>query len=92
MTHAGLITGRQLATITGQLRPELAALEAASAPPPDRALALGELVGAPDVGEAWERLSPDARRTVVRLLIEITVNRGRRGPGFNVDGIEIVWR
>ncbi|MFC3500831.1 recombinase family protein [Micromonospora krabiensis] len=89
---SGVITARQLATITGQLRPELAALEAAAAPPPDRASVLGELVSADDVAAAWERLSPDARRTVVRLLMEITVGRGRRGPGFSTDGIEIVWR
>ncbi|SCG60207.1 recombinase family protein [Micromonospora inositola] len=89
---SGVITARQLATITGQLRPELAALEAAAAPPPDRASVLGELVTAGDVAKAWEALSPDARRTVVRLLMEIKVSRGRRGPGFSTDGIEIVWR
>ncbi|MEU7172704.1 recombinase family protein [Micromonospora tulbaghiae] len=89
---AGVITARQLATITGQLRPELAALEAAAAPPPDRAGVLGELVSAEDVAAAWEGLSPDARRTVVRLLLEITVDRGRRGPGFSVEGITLTWR
>ncbi|MGW3807005.1 replication-relaxation family protein [Micromonospora sp. NPDC005113] len=89
---AGVITARQLATITGQLRPELAALEAAAAPPPDRASVLGELVSAADVEKAWDALSPDARRTVVRLLMEIRVDRGRRGPGSSTDGIEIIWR
>ncbi|GAB3185883.1 DNA invertase Pin-like site-specific DNA recombinase [Micromonospora palomenae] len=89
---AGVITARQLATITGQLRPELAALEAAAAPPPDRASVLGDLLSSDDVTGAWERLSPDARRTVVRLLMEIKVSRGRRGPGFSTDGIEISWR
>ncbi|MGW4155533.1 hypothetical protein ACWEDF_20485 [Micromonospora chersina] len=89
---AGVITGRQLATITGQLRPELAALEAAAAPPPDRASVLGDLVSSADVAKTWHALVPDGRRTVVRLLMEIKVSRGRRGPGFSTDGIEIVWR
>jgi site-specific DNA recombinase len=89
---SGLITARQLATITGQLRPELAALEAASAPPPDRAAVLGGLVGAIDVAASWERLSPDARRAVVRLLLEITVRRARRGNTWSTEGITLEWR
>ncbi|MEV0898359.1 recombinase family protein [Actinoplanes sp. NPDC049802] len=88
----GLITARQLSTITEQLRPQLADLEAAAAPPPDRAKVLGRLIGSPDVRKAWESLNRDAQRAVVRLLLSITVNRGRRGPGWSVDGIEIEWR
>lgn len=88
----GLITARQLTTITEQLRPELAALEAAAAPPADRARVLGGLVGAPDVRKAWERLDPHARRAVVRLLMSITVRRARRGNTWSAEGIEIEWR
>lgn len=88
----GLITARQLATITEQLRPELADLEAQAAPPPDRARVLGDLVGAPDVRKAWETLSPDKQRAVIRLLMTITVQRARRGNTWNVEGIEIEWR
>jgi site-specific DNA recombinase len=89
---AGNLTTRQLETITARLRPELAALEAAAAPPPDRSAVLGELVGAGDVAAVWERLSPDAQRAVVALLMDITVHRARRGPGFDPDGIQIDWK
>ncbi|MFI7508648.1 recombinase family protein [Micromonospora aurantiaca] len=89
---AGAITGRQLETITARLRPQLAALEEAAAPPPDRASVLGDVVGSGDVAAAWAALTPDVRRMVVRLLMEIRVHRGRRGPGFKSEGIEVVWR
>lgn len=89
---SGLITGRQLSTITEQLRPQLAELEAASAPPPDREKILGGLVGAPDVRKAWEALSRDVQRAVIRLLLSITVQRARRGNSWNVEGIEVEWR
>lgn len=89
---AGVITARQLELITGQLRPELAELEAAAAPPPDRAGVLGELVGAPDMAGAWERLPTSGKRAVITLLMEIKIGRGARGPGFRVDGIEVTWR
>jgi DNA invertase Pin-like site-specific DNA recombinase len=88
----GNLTMRQLEVVTSQLRPELAALEAAAAPPPDRAAVLGELVSSGDAASAWGRTSPDARRAVISLLMEIKVGRGRRGPGFSPDGIEIIWR
>lgn len=88
---SGLLTMRQLETINGALRPELAALEVASTPPPDRSAALGSLIGAPDVRAAWEALSPDARRTVVRLLLTITVHRAKRGNTFTTEGIDLQW-
>jgi len=89
---AGRLTTRQLEVITGTLRPELAALEAAAAPPPDRAAVLGALVGAGDVAAVWERTPPDSQRAVVSLLMEIRVGRGRRGPGFDPFGITIEWK
>lgn len=89
---AGRLTTRQLEVITGTLRPELAALEAAAAPPPDRAAVLGALVGAGDVAAVWERTPADSQRAVVSLLMEIRVGRGRRGPGFDPFGITIEWK
>jgi DNA invertase Pin-like site-specific DNA recombinase len=89
---SGLLTMRQLETINGQLLPELEALEAAAAPAPDRAAVLGGLVGADDVRAAWEALSPDAQRAVVKILMEIKIGKGRRGPGFSAEGVEITWR
>lgn len=89
---SGLLTMRQLETISGQLRPELAALELAAAPPPDRSYVLGDLIGSDDVRASWDRLSPDGRRTVVRILLGITVRRARRGNTFSTDGIELTWR
>jgi site-specific DNA recombinase len=86
------LTTRQLEIITGTLRPELEALEAAAAPPPDRAAVLGALVGSGDVAEVWARTAPDAQRAVIALLMTITVGPGRRGPGFDPYGIEIDWK
>lgn len=89
---AGDITARQLTTITAQLRPELTALEAASAPPPDRGRVLGKLAGADDVPAVWEAMTPDLRRSVIKLLMTVTVHKGRKGPGFKTEGIEVGWR
>jgi site-specific DNA recombinase len=50
----------------------------------DRAPILRDLVEAEDVQAAWDALPLDRRRAVVRLLLKVTVNKGRRGriPGW----------
>lgn len=86
------ITGRQLKLITEKLKPELAKWEAAAAPPPDRSRVLGKVAGAPDIEERWETLTVHEKRAVIDLLVEIRVQRAKRGNVFNVDGIDISWR
>lgn len=88
----GRITARQMDLISAQLQPELREAEAAAAPPVDRSSVLGTLVGAADVRAAWDRLTPDVQRAVVKLLMEIRIGRGKRGAGFKLDGIEVIWR
>ncbi|MBV8540278.1 MAG: recombinase family protein [Pseudonocardiales bacterium] len=89
---AGNLTTRQLEVITSQLKPELAALEAAAAPPADRSTVLGKLVSTDNVARVWESTPPDVRRAAIALLMEIKVGRARRGPGFDPDTVFIDWR
>lgn len=87
----GMFTRRQVEEINARLRPELEALEAASAPAPDRARALAGLVGAQDVRAVWEALTPDKRRAVVKMLLAITIHPGRRGNVFSTKELELTW-
>lgn len=92
---AGTIDGRQLGTITADLRPDLERLEREAAPPPDRSRLFGDLIGAESVEvvrERWDALGPDRRRAVVEALLTIRVDRAPRGRGFRTDGIVIDWR
>lgn len=88
----GLIDGAQLQVINSKLRPRLAELEAAAAPPPDRALALAGLVGAEDIEAKWAELSVEQRRLVISTLLDIEVFPGGRGNFFRTEGIEITWK
>lgn len=50
------------------------------------------LLGAEDVGAAWSEADNEARRTIVKEVIDrITVNRNRPGP-FTMNGVEVHWR
>ncbi len=92
MFSQGLIDAPQLKTITGKLRPRLAELEAAAAPPPERARAFGGLIGAKDVAAAWGAMGVDQRRLVISTLVAVTISPGGRGRVFHPDGIEVTWR
>ena len=55
--------------------------------------ALGALVGVKDIGEYWDALLTDRRRTVVRALVDrVVVNPAEHGGSFDPERVEIVWK
>jgi site-specific DNA recombinase len=88
---AGAITLAQLTTINAAVRPKLdqAQTDAAS---PDRAKVLGDLVKATDPATVWERMTPDRRRAVVGMLVEIRIMPTRKGPPFDPKSVKITWK
>lgn len=52
-----------------------------------------ELVTAGDVQAAWEALPIESKRTVIRLLLDVTVNPSTTGTRrFNPDDIALEWK
>jgi hypothetical protein len=88
---AGAVTLAQLTTINAALRPKLdqAQSDAAS---PDRARVLGNLVKATDPATVWERMTPDRRRAIVDMLVEIRIMPTRTGPRFDPKSVKITWK
>jgi site-specific DNA recombinase len=89
---AGDITGAQLRTISARVREELDVAERATEPPRDRAAVLGKVLGAPDRGAAFLALETARQRAVIELLLGIRLAKGRRGPGFRPERVEIEWK
>lgn len=90
MYAAGTIEGAQLARITEGLRSERDAAEAAvraSMPPAIPA----ELLGA-HASKVWQRLDMDAKRAVLRLLVEVIVLPSGSGRSFDPDSVRIEWK
>jgi DNA invertase Pin-like site-specific DNA recombinase len=88
---AGNITMAQLTTINSSLRPRLEELRTKSVSPA-RDRVIGELVEADEPKNVWAKLSDERKRTVVSLLVDVTVNRSKPGGIFNPNDIGIVWR
>ncbi|MCV7401306.1 recombinase family protein [Mycobacterium fragae] len=88
---AGAITLAQLTTINAAVSPKLdqAQTDAAS---PDRDKVLGGLVRATHPATVWERMTPDRRRAVVDMLVEIRIMPTRKGPRFNPKSVKITWK
>ncbi|WP_326546095.1 recombinase family protein [Mycolicibacterium sp. ND9-15] len=88
---AGAITKAQLTTISAAVRPKLdeAKLAAAS---PSRAKVLGDLVKSGDPAKVWAALTPQQRRAVVDLLVEVRILRTTSGPRFDPESVEITWK
>lgn len=86
------ITREQYLTQTARLRARLAAAEARVPAPAPRLAVLDTLVGAEDVRAAWEALDVSVRRQVVALLLDITVQPTRRGPGFDPASVTTTLR
>ncbi len=89
----GNIDARQLARITGKLRPELAqweqAARAASTAPDLLDLAT------PDITRRWEHLPLARQRAVIDLLVDIKVDRTTRRGGdtrFDPKSVRITWK
>jgi hypothetical protein len=88
---AGAITMAQLTTINAAVKPKLEEAQAEAASP-SRAKVLGELVASRDPRQVWDELSPDQRRAVVTLLVEVKIMPTHHGPPFDPDAIKITWK
>lgn len=86
---AGAISLGQLTTINAAVRPKLAEAQGEAASP-SRVKVLGELIE--DPATVWERLSPERRRAVVDLLVQVRVLTTGKGPTFDPTRVEIEWR
>lgn len=87
----GEVTASAFARIESRLLPQVADAErraTAGASTP-----VAELVTADDVQAAWDALSIESKRVVVRLLLEVTVNPSTVGTRrFNPEDIELRWK
>ncbi len=88
---AGALTLAQMTTINTALRPQIEEAQASVATP-DRAKVLRDLVSAEDPAAVWEAMTPERRRAVVDLLVEVRIMPTTSGPKFNPDAIQIEWR
>ena len=88
---AGTVTLAQLTTINAAVRPKLdeAQTDAAS---PSRAKVLSDLVDATDPATVWERMTPERRRAVVDLLVEVRIMPTGKGPRFDPESVQVIWR
>ena len=86
---AGAIDFAMLTTIKADLQPQIDAAKSEAASP-DRDKALGELVRDPEA--VWEELTPERRRTVVGLLVDVTINPTHRGKVFDPEAIVITFK
>jgi site-specific DNA recombinase len=88
---SGTITLTQLATISASMRSKLAEAQTAAASP-SRSKMLAELVSH-NPAEVWEQLSPERRRAVVDLLVEVRIMPTRKGARvFDPESIQISWK
>lgn len=90
----GRIDADQLRTITERLRPDLDAAERDARPVtgPSMPKEAARLATARDPRAVWDRLDVVTRRDVLMALgLTVTINKGRKGPGFDADSVVIEW-
>lgn len=88
----GDVTAGQLKTATTRLRARLADVEGRMVHV-DRAPVLAQLVTADDVAATWDAMPLDRRRSVVALLVDVTLLPGRSGRGpFDPATVRVEWR
>ena len=88
----GEVTASQLSSGSTRLRAQLADIEGRMTDS-IKVASLGGLVGASDVGKAWDGLDVDRRRRVIDTLATITLESpGRGNRTFDPETIKIVWR
>jgi site-specific DNA recombinase len=88
----GLLTLKSVRTASDRLQAELATVEAEMTAG-IQTDALGPLLTADDLGEAWERLDLDRKRAVIDTLMTITLQHPKRGrQPFDPDSVTIGWR
>lgn len=86
----GLITGDQLARITGKLRPQIEAEQAAAAAHvPLEGVAA---VAGPDAERLWDAASLSVKRAVIETLCSITIEPTGSGGRFDPDSVRVEWR
>ncbi len=86
----GLITGEQLARITGKLKPQIERARSriqAAMPEPG----IAEMVG-PDAEARWNAAPLDVKRAVIELLCTVTILPSGPGKSFDPELIRIAWR
>ena len=89
---ADIITREQMSALTAKLRPAIATLEVLTTPPPAPIGALRDLVTSIDVVATWAGLDVRQRREIVAMLVTVSVQPTRSGPGFDAAAVEIGWR
>ena len=86
----GGLTSEQLKRITSRLRPQIEAARSvarSAAPSPELAkFTTG------DMRAAWERASVDARRSLIQVLMAVTIEAVGSGVRFDPTSIGIEWR
>ncbi|WP_281689573.1 recombinase family protein [Pseudonocardia thermophila] len=88
----GELTAAQLRTATARVRENLAAVERELAEA-GRTSALAPLVAAEDVAAVWKRLDVGRRRTVIDLLMTVTLHSPGKGKRtFDPSTVQIEWR
>jgi DNA invertase Pin-like site-specific DNA recombinase len=88
----GIVTAAQLRRITERVKAKLGAVEAKMAEA-GRLSALGPLVGAKDVREAWNETDLPRQRAVIATLMEITAHSPGYGrKAFDPESVRIDWR
>jgi site-specific DNA recombinase len=87
---AGNLTMAQLTTINAAIKPQLKEAQDVAASP-SRSKVLADLV-ARDPAEVWGSMSPDQRRAVVALLINVVIMPTGHGPRFDPNSVSITWR
>lgn len=89
----GALTGDQLRRISGELRPQLDAVEAQMATASGAGALAPFLAGEERAGDVWQRLGIEERRAVVAQLMVVTLMRTDRKSGrfFNPETIKIEW-
>jgi site-specific DNA recombinase len=87
----GALTGSQLRVATARLRERLADVEGQVADA-GRVNVLGPLIGAEDVGAAWEALTTSRQRVIVAALMRVTLFPPGRGVRtFRPETVGIEW-
>jgi hypothetical protein len=51
-----------------------------------------DLAGKPDAADRFGALPLDRRRGVIDTLVEVTINRQRKGGRFDPESVDIVWK
>lgn len=90
----GSIPASMVRTMTTRTTDRLAAVESLLADA-GRVSVLAPLVGAADVREVWDGLDLDRRRSVIDLLMTITLHSpgmGAHARRFDPNTVEITWR